>query len=506
MTTAAVLGASNRRVISNLTAGGVPIPSGWALQRLDTFGTANSVPGPIRLHTLYNEAIFFDQDGTDRIQIPNTGINSQQQIYQHFEDATWLFMSDRLRIQARGQGDNSIKSGQMETNGFGRSFIFEARLTAPATLGSWVEYWVFADSAGGTTSEIDVEIVISNPAGSGSNLDTHSYSIGNIGDSGQVITIDDSHVTVDVPSGSGLVLYRNAALNVSTGPHYYTTIYDDSGPGQIRRYLDGVLLYHATWKWNTTMGGTGFGPDPAMILDLAVGGAFPGNVATPSAYSGDLDVYSLGFYTPALVGRAVPAAQAWSFKQKASAISLSSGDLVATGTVTADSIVYALDGMYTGKYYWEVILSNNNGSAGVGCHDNFRTDTYLGDFGAGVGWYGSGRGTDAGIWANGANIAAWEVYSATPARLCFALHVVVGVSCKLWGRVGAAGNWNNDVIGNQNPATDLGGLALPFTAARFVAIRPAADIATPGDTATMVAASGSWVGTPPAGFGQIGPT
>ena len=46
------------------------------------------------------------------------------------------------------------------------------------------------------------------------------------------------------------------------------------------------------------MGGTGAGPDPQPIVNLAVGGAWPGNTDSPSTYSADLDVYYIDYYTP----------------------------------------------------------------------------------------------------------------------------------------------------------------------------------------------------------------
>lgn len=495
MTAVSALGASKRRGASNLTAGGVPLPAGWTVQRLDTFGTAGSVPGPIRMHTFYFEGAMWNRDADGRTFIPNGIINGQQQTYQHYEDSTFNFMSDRLRIQGRGQGDNSIKSGQLVSKQLYRSFIFEARFTSPATLGTWIEYWAFAGASGGDTSELDVEILMSTDGHYGlhnATLNNHPFI---------TPTSDDSHFSVDA---SFILNYDNAAFDKTTGPHYYTIYYDDTGPGTVRRYIDGVLIYHVTWKWNDSLGGTGFGPDAALMIDLACGttfgGNFPGTIASPSAWSGDMDIYSIGVYTPGAAGRAVPAGQAWSTYGTAS-IALSGNDLVATATANATADIYALDAMYSGKYYWEILLSSNNAAAGVGGTGNFRIDTYLGDAGAGACWYGAGGAAGLLLYNNGA-AATWGTYSGTPVRLCFALHIVQGTKYQLWGRVGAAGNWCNDVIGNQNPATDTGGVALAFTGV----IVPSAVLSVTGDTATIVAASGSWVGTPPAGFGQIGPT
>lgn len=498
--------AHHRPRPGNRTLSGIPIPSGWVQQRLDTFGTAGSVPGSVRLGSLYYESLFWLADGSNRnrVTIPNLGINNQQQEYEHFEDATWSHMSDRLRIQGRGQGSGVIKAGQIVSKKTARSFMFEARITLPATLGTWSSFWAYASTGGNDTSELDFELLMSVD---GATYGVHNVSMNNhpyAAPSGNPVS-DDSHFSFN--SSTGLLFYDNAAFDKTTAPHYYTIYYDDTGGGTVRRYIDGVLIYHfPNWKWNNSLGGTGNGPDACAILDLscgsgATGGQFPGTIASPSTWTGDLDIYSIGYYGPGSVDRAIPVGEAWNYNLKTASITLSGSDLIATATATASAIVYALDAMYSGKYYWEVILSSNNAAAGVGGQGNYGLTTYLGDSGHGIGWYGAGGWAGSVAYQN-AVVATWGVYSGTSIRLCFALHIVPGGVCKLWGRIGAAGNWNNDVISNQNPANDTGGYTLPFT----VGILPAANTGVSGDTATMVAASGSWAGTAPSGYGQIGPT
>jgi hypothetical protein len=500
MTAASALGASKRRGNPLTTASGVPIPSGWALQRFDTFGTGGSVPGPVRLRTLYDEAQFFAEvDG--RQTIPNSGvINNQQQQYQHFEDATWLWGTDHVTIQGRGQPDNSIKSGQIAYRKAYRSFIFEARFTVPSTLGTWVEFWAFAGSGGGDTSEIDVECLQSTD---GTSWDSHSVSVGNI-PYGTPIS-DDSHFSFN--SSTGILRYDNAAFNKNTGPHYYTIYYNDAGAGEIRRYIDGALLYHVpSWKWNNTLGGTGFGPDAVMLLDLACGtlngGNFPGTIASPSTWSGDLDIYSVGVYAPGSAGRAIPIGQAWNADFINAHVTISNNDLTITsGANATDQPCLALDSVMTGtgKYYWEVISSGTTDTPGCGVGASGSTNAdfdYIGRFPQTLGWYSSGA-----VVNNNAVVDTWATFGPGSVRLCFALDMV---NLKIWGRVGAAGNWNNAAIGSQNPATNTGGFALP--SAVQVRVAPAVNLKNTAETATGAFASGSWVGPPPAGFGQIGPT
>jgi hypothetical protein len=39
-------------------------------------------------------------------------------------------------------------------------------------------------------------------------------------------------------------------------------------------------------------------PDASTIVNLAVGGSWPGNTANPTSYSADLDLYSIEYYGP----------------------------------------------------------------------------------------------------------------------------------------------------------------------------------------------------------------
>lgn len=539
------------------TAGGVRIPVGWNLVRLDTFGTGGSVANVARLHELYTEGQYYNSnpDGTTL----GSGVNAQQQTYQNFEDATIAFSTDHLTIQGRGQVGGAIKSAQLCSRYSDRSFIFEARYKGPSTPGTWIEFWanptVFAGfsatgSISGTVltvtavafgsivvgqpvygtgvtagthissfgtgtgktgtynvsvsqtvasetmtandqSELDVENVVQD-GGSGSSGGTegvHDVFFNNHGGiAASSIVISDSHFT------SPFYEYSNAALDWSAAPHYYTILYDDTGSGTIKRFLDGALIYTATWKWDYDLGGTGFGPDANMTIDLAVGGNWPGALTTPATYSGDLDIYSLSIYSP----RPTPVGQTWDQGHKSGAIQLSTDYLTATQNIATldDQAFYGRISASSGKKYWEVILhTGDKQGAGIGTTvGETATAYYLGRGPHAMGWFGSGTV----VSNNGSDmLSTWATYTGADVRLCFALDLD---NHKIWGRVGTAGNWNNDVIGNQNPATNTGGLAL--SAALQTNVCPAAELANVGDTLIGVFASGSWAGTAPSGFSQ----
>jgi hypothetical protein len=64
----------------------------------------------------------------------------------------------------------------------------------------------------------------------------------------------------------------------------------------IARCSDGKVIYRAAWKWNASLGGTGHGPDACTTVNLAVGGDWPGDMSNPSAYTADLDLYSIDYW------------------------------------------------------------------------------------------------------------------------------------------------------------------------------------------------------------------
>jgi hypothetical protein len=91
--------------------------------------------------------------------------------------------------------------------------------------------------------------------------------------------------------------WSKSSFNGNAAPHTYTVCYNDS-KSSLERYIDGGLIYTATFKWDQSLGGTGHGPDAATIVNLAVGGSWPGNVSNPGSYKDDLDVYYLQYFGP----------------------------------------------------------------------------------------------------------------------------------------------------------------------------------------------------------------
>lgn len=268
-----------------MTPGGAPLPTGWTLKASDRFGTAptQNIGTFALLHAKYYEGQSYNREPSGLVKIPNVVINGEQETYVHFED-TIVFAADHLTIQARGHQDGSISSGEIVSLHAQRSWCVEARYQIPSADKSWAAFWLYGDADGHDSSEVDVEQPVT------PNQGVHDVSMHNHPSEGTV-TILDNHFTTQYMN------WNNAAFDASAAPHVYTACYDDAASLQTR-YIDGVAIYSAVWKWNESLGGTGHGPDASTIVNLAVGGSWPGNTANPTTYKADLDVYSIEYYGP----------------------------------------------------------------------------------------------------------------------------------------------------------------------------------------------------------------
>jgi hypothetical protein len=267
------------------TSAGVPVPAGWTLKRRDRFGTGagSTVTSFAQLHARYYEGMYYNRDADGLVKLPNVVINSEQQTYSHFETVI-AWSTDHVTIQARGRADGSITSGELVSVYTTRSFCTEARYRIPSQAGSWPAFWFYEATTGGDKSEIDVEQPIT------PNQGVTAVSLYNHPSQSNVVIADPAFTTK-------WMTWTKASFDASASPHTYTACYDDAS-SSIARYIDGALIYTATFKWNASLGGTGHGPDVATIVNLAVGGGWPGDVANPSAFAADLDLYSIESYGP----------------------------------------------------------------------------------------------------------------------------------------------------------------------------------------------------------------
>jgi hypothetical protein len=268
---------------SGTTPAGVVLPSGWSLKQSDMFGTAGNVTNFSQLHAEYLEGQWYNTNAAGLVDIPNVVINKEQETYSHFETAI-AFSSDHLTIQARGHANGVITSAEIMSLYKARNFCVEARYTTPNVMYAWPAFWQYGGSGGNnTSSEIDVEQPITGNQG------TTSVSLYNHPTEG-TITIVDPRFT------SQWMTWTNPSF-AGSSPHYYTTC-DNDTTSVITRYIDGKEIYQSSgWIWNASLG-KGNGTNASTILNLAVGGTWPGNTPNPATFSADMNIYSVQYYGP----------------------------------------------------------------------------------------------------------------------------------------------------------------------------------------------------------------
>lgn len=185
---------------------------------------------------------------------------------------------------------------------------------------------------------------------------------------------------------------------------------------------------------------------------------------------------------------------------KSSQITLSGGNLIATkNTAFSYASARSIASATTGKYYLECTRTTAPGSVvGIGAANSTASlANYLGVDNDSI----SALSTLPNLTANNANVGA---YGATWNTIGAGVDVAIDVTNrKIWVR-NRGGNWNNDVIANQNPATNTGGVAFPANMASgavFIGVT-VFDGAAPDAISVNFGAS-AFTDTPPSGFGNL---
>lgn len=176
---------------------------------------------------------------------------------------------------------------------------------------------------------------------------------------------------------------------------------------------------------------------------------------------------------------------------KSSGITLSNGNLTATGAANANHAVRGIDGQQDGAFYWEVNIGAQWGTSKVGVAALGAVLTTL-----------DGDWLDAWLWQSsgsqkldGSNSGTIATYT-TSNNLQFALKMNPGAGTYLiWARVNG-GNWNNDPT--ADPATGVNGKDISSIAR--AGLYPVADIVTTGDVCTFNFGDTAFTGTVPSGF------
>ena len=185
--------------------------------------------------------------------------------------------------------------------------------------------------------------------------------------------------------------------------------------------------------------------------------------------------------------------------KKSADITLSGSNLTATRAASNPNTfakVGGVNGASSGKYYFEVTLGTNiDGNFGLGiigaAHDFLVTDTasWQGVDASGVGWY---PGQNA-VYHNNGTIGTLTGSSAVAGTV---LCIAYDVGAKLWwGRLGAAGNWNDNA--SNNPGTGVGGFSMANINGIMV---PCITIYTSTQACTINLGGTAFAGVVPTGF------
>lgn len=187
----------------------------------------------------------------------------------------------------------------------------------------------------------------------------------------------------------------------------------------------------------------------------------------------------------------------WNPSDKSVNITLSNGNLTASDGASGFNGVRGIASHSTGLYYYEIVVSASGNTGldllGIGNASASLVD-FTGDNNNSIGYGGDGK-----IWLNGGNPTGSPIQS-------YVVGDIIGVATdmthiKMWFKnITQVSGWNNDVIGNQNPATNTGGISFSTMAAGPWFPQASLEGATSVMTANFGATA--YTGTAPSGFGN----
>ncbi len=178
---------------------------------------------------------------------------------------------------------------------------------------------------------------------------------------------------------------------------------------------------------------------------------------------------------------------------KAASLTLSGGNLIATGTTGANAGVRAIDKQITGKFYWECTCNTfaSSGSA-VGVSSPTAALNAGLAFASPLGTCGLNRA--GSVYSDGVQVAGIAFGTIASGTV-----VGIAVDCDarlIWYRLGAAGNWNASAT--ASPVTGAGGVALSI--GRGIPVYPMVTSAALNDQITANFGGSAFTGTVPSGF------
>jgi len=189
----------------------------------------------------------------------------------------------------------------------------------------------------------------------------------------------------------------------------------------------------------------------------------------------------------------------WDTVQKSAGLTLSGGNLTATGNISLNG-VRAADTQTSGKFYFEITTGATYGtsqnSIGI-CNGNVSSSNIANSMGStllNVAITAKGSGN---IFVNNVNSGLTIGAIAINTVVC----VAVDLSAKLiWFRKGAAGSWNATSGSTNDPATGVGGASIASIAPAYQNFYPAIGLASSGDTVTANFGATGFTGSVPSGY------
>jgi hypothetical protein len=243
--------------------------------------------------------------------------------------------------------------------------------------------------------------------------------------------------------------------------------------------------------------------DPASvgdILDAYLGeimleaASAADDVTAGMAYAAAIDATVTAIDAPDGTVTAAPTTTTWNPADKTASMTLTGGNLIATNTGGATSVVRSVAGQSSGKFYFEITNNAGGGSTWFGiANSSVPLTSWVSNATGGAALHVGGA---IYVNFNGTGISFASVPNASVISIAVDL-----VNQRIWFRV-SGGNWNNS--GTANPATNTGGIDISsvFTGVAAYACYAAGNINNNG-TANFGATSFAY--TVPSGF-SAGPT
>lgn len=186
------------------------------------------------------------------------------------------------------------------------------------------------------------------------------------------------------------------------------------------------------------------------------------------------------------------AATTWDPNAKAAGITLSGSNLVATAASGTNPGVFATRAL-SGPSYWEITATAIASTMGVGVASRAWNDANSTLPGNDANNNSLGYLQDGTVRLNGATLATLATYAVGNV-----VRVAINPQARLaWFAVGAGG-WNNDVIANQNPVGNVGGINISSMA--WDTLLPVFGASTTTGAGTAAFSSAGWTFTAPSGF------